>query len=487
MTRTKTAQNNDRSLLTTPLGLRGWDALEPVLLAAVASETPLLLVGSHGCAKSYFLEKLARALGLTYRFYNASLINYDDLVGIPIPSDDRTRLDYIASPTAIWDAEVVFMDEINRTKPELQSKLFPIIHERRVQGIDLKKLRFRWAAMNPVSPTDDYDENAYLGAEPLDTALADRFGFIVEVPAWNDLSRNEKLAVLNDNTVEAPPFPRPIGEVIGRCRHRLDALIQKKNGLVKDYLLILADELNKVDVHLSTRRMTMLLGNIFAVRAAGETLSEFRKGNTQMAWSDVLWTALQNSLPQRAEGAMPDFFKLSAAHMQAWALAKSNTENRDDQWLLTLSCPVERVVAAVRLTDSIAPETLSAAITEFIYTGTGPEEQGARALALYVATQHVLAIPVEALDAMAAILDGILTPAPTSVNLNEQQRDYLTELNQDVHHDCASHERLLQYYDKRLEIWIYRQKQSQQCGIEARRHFREMLKKLQPATAAAAA
>ncbi|HOH30611.1 MAG TPA: hypothetical protein PLC40_13120, partial [Candidatus Hydrogenedentes bacterium] len=43
------------SLLTEPLGLFGWSELETVLLAAVASETPLLLVGSHGCAKSYFL------------------------------------------------------------------------------------------------------------------------------------------------------------------------------------------------------------------------------------------------------------------------------------------------------------------------------------------------------------------------------------------------------------------------------------------------
>ncbi len=107
------------SLLTKPLGLYGWSELETVLLAAVASETPLLLVGAHGSAKSFFLEKLAKVLELEYRFYNASLINYDDLVGIPVPGDDRKHLEYITTPTAIWDAEVVFIDEINRTKPVL--------------------------------------------------------------------------------------------------------------------------------------------------------------------------------------------------------------------------------------------------------------------------------------------------------------------------------------------------------------------------------
>jgi MoxR-like ATPase len=118
-----------RSLLTRPLGLLGWERLEPVLLAARTTREPLLLIGRHGTAKSFLLERLAQALGLVYRFYNASLINYDDLVGIPLPDETQSSLRCITTPTAIWDAEVVFVDEINRTRPDLQNKLFPIIHE----------------------------------------------------------------------------------------------------------------------------------------------------------------------------------------------------------------------------------------------------------------------------------------------------------------------------------------------------------------------
>jgi AAA domain (dynein-related subfamily) len=98
-----------RSLLTRPLGLLGWEKLEPVLLAALTTREPLLLIGRHGTAKSFLLERLAQALGLVYRFYNASLINYDDLVGIPLPDETQTSLRYITTPTAIWDAEVVFV------------------------------------------------------------------------------------------------------------------------------------------------------------------------------------------------------------------------------------------------------------------------------------------------------------------------------------------------------------------------------------------
>ena len=178
-----------------------------MLLAALTTREPLLLIGRHGTAKSFLLERLAQALGLVYRFYNASLINYDDLVGIPLPDETQTSLRYITTPTAIWDAEVVFVDELNRTRPDLQNKLFPIIHERRVQGVELEKLRYRWAAMNPAANGDHDDEEQYLGAEPLDPALADRFGFLIEVPDWSDLSEAERTEVLLDQFRGPHEFP----------------------------------------------------------------------------------------------------------------------------------------------------------------------------------------------------------------------------------------------------------------------------------------
>ena len=73
-------------LLCQPLGVFGWNHLEPVILAALASGDPLLVIGRHGTAKSFLLERLAQALQLEYRFYNESLINSDDLVGIPLPN-----------------------------------------------------------------------------------------------------------------------------------------------------------------------------------------------------------------------------------------------------------------------------------------------------------------------------------------------------------------------------------------------------------------
>jgi MoxR-like ATPase len=175
------------------LGLQGLGELAPVLVAALTTEEPLLLIGPHGTAKTLLLTRVASALGLTTRHYNASLLNFDDLVGFPLPGKNGD-LEYVKTPAAIWGAGAVIFDEISRCRPDIQNKLFPIIHERKVQGLLLEGLRYRWAAMNPP-PHDDH-ENGYLGSEPLDTALADRFAFVVDMPRWTSLSEMEQMAVI---------------------------------------------------------------------------------------------------------------------------------------------------------------------------------------------------------------------------------------------------------------------------------------------------
>ena len=114
------------------LGVVGLDTLEPVILAALATETPLLLVGAHGTAKSLLLSRLCEALHLQWRHYNASLVNYDDLIGYPLPNVNGT-LTFVQTPASVWNAQAVFIDEISRARPDMLNRLFPIIHEKKVQ------------------------------------------------------------------------------------------------------------------------------------------------------------------------------------------------------------------------------------------------------------------------------------------------------------------------------------------------------------------
>jgi hypothetical protein len=54
------------------LGVFGFDRLEPVILAALVTEDPLLLIGRSGTGKTYLLNTLSEALELEHRHYNAS-------------------------------------------------------------------------------------------------------------------------------------------------------------------------------------------------------------------------------------------------------------------------------------------------------------------------------------------------------------------------------------------------------------------------------
>jgi MoxR-like ATPase len=109
---------SQKQTITGTLYVHGWGHLDAVLLAALATESPVLLIGAHGTAKTLLVERLAKSLELNFRHYNASLLNYDDLVGIPMPDEAGTSLHFISTPGAVWEAEFIFFDEISRCRPE---------------------------------------------------------------------------------------------------------------------------------------------------------------------------------------------------------------------------------------------------------------------------------------------------------------------------------------------------------------------------------
>jgi MoxR-like ATPase len=293
------------------LGIVGYDQVEPVVLAALATETPLLLIGAHGTAKSMLLARLAQALGLSSRHYNASLVNYDDLIGYPVPGDDGS-LRFVQTPASIWDAEVVFVDELSRARPDMLNRLFPIIHERVVQGMPLPKLRYRWAAMNPPATEHD-DASSYLGSEPLDPALADRFGFVLAVPAWSGLSSADQDAVIT--STDTPPTPEARAAVIATIdaiRREIPIVLEYAGAAITEAVREIVRHAGTLGLALSGRRAAMLYRNIAAVHAA--RLVHLPTADLV----DSSWLALSTSIPQRAQGIAFDSTRLLAAHGSVW-------------------------------------------------------------------------------------------------------------------------------------------------------------------------
>ena len=344
----KKATPVSRSGLLDGLGLVGMKSIEPVILAAVISGDPLLLIGRHGTAKSYLLSRICLALGLDWRHYNASLLNYDDLVGYPLPDDDG-KLKFVETPASIWGAQAVFLDEISRCRIDLQNKLFPIIHERRVQGIELTDLVYRWAAMNPPTDPDSDDPVStldYRGSEPLDPALADRFAFIVNVPDWTDFTENQRRRlVLESEGPLSEEVSAWLHALVEAGRSLLPGIQQECNKVLAAYVHSVCELLQKADtagLDLSARRGAMLLRNIAAVHAAHLVLGN----DVDLETSAGL--ALAHSLPGRAQGVKIPRVKLLAAHREAWAIAPlSKTDPR--RFLLLERNPVRKLRAAAEL------------------------------------------------------------------------------------------------------------------------------------------
>ena len=316
------------------LGIVGWDALEPVVLAALASEAPILLVGSHGTAKSLLLERLADALGLNFRHYNASILNFDDLVGFPVPDGDRVR--YLRTPLDAWDAEAIFIDEISRCRPDLQNRLFPLVHERRLQGERIEHLRFRWAAMNPPpSPDEPLEDAAYSGSEPLDTALADRFPWVIEVPAR--LSEADRLTVIRGGA-EGVADVEALRNAVAGIRSRLARAERAYREGAGTYVSAAAHALERTnpELALSNRRLRMIYQGIVALIATGSY-----ENKADAALAGLTW-----SLPQRARGPVPGEAIL-AAHAIARSLLAWPKDADIRVRLLAERDPIERAALAL--------------------------------------------------------------------------------------------------------------------------------------------
>lgn len=357
------------------LGLYGMGTLAPVLLAALATEAPLLLVGPHGTAKSLLLTRVAEALGLESRHYNASLLNFDDLIGFPFPGSDG-RLEYVRTPAAIWGAGAVIFDEVSRCRPEIQNKLFPIIHERRVQGIALDGLRYRWAAMNPPSMPDD--DNGYDGSEPLDAALADRFAFIVEMPGWDRLSSEEQLAVIRAEDSATPGAAADaLARALARTRTTLGLVDEERIVAIAGYVQSLVGLLARAGLALSPRRAGMLHRAVLAVGAAALALDPAADA------AEAALLAVRHALPQRAQGIPVADLKVLTAHRDAWRLAEVPASD-PLKAILCAPDPVERLGLAIAAASlpraefsrvvadtiaAIAPGARDAAIVHLFETG----------------------------------------------------------------------------------------------------------------------
>ena len=376
------------------IGAFSFDRVAPLILAALVTEDPLLLIGASGTGKTFLLNSLSEALGLEHRHYNASLISFDDLVGFPFPDPDKGGVTFLQTPATVWGAESVLVDEISRCKPEHQNRLFSLIHERRIQGIALDRLRFRWAAMNPCS--SDQDGLGYAGSEPLDLALGDRFGLFIEASDWTDLEEEDQSLIAH---------PGGEGALANDGGALQKALVTWREQFLRQstdcpkavlgYAVAATSFLNAHGTRISPRRARFISRTLLAaaIVAGGRNEETFR-------------AVLKASLPQATWGQKVELAVIEAAHRHAW---DSSFLTGDQRWVHQFHVEPSLARKVRLLLQAPTPDAASQAIAEFI--GSEPIARvAALCLALYpAAAQGIGGIGAEGAHDLGKVAMPILT------------------------------------------------------------------------------
>jgi hypothetical protein len=243
------------------------------------NDQPILLVAGHGCGKSESIRDFFEAKG--YRvvaLFLGQMSDAGDLLGLPDRTDVNEkgifhRVTTFCSP--MWwprnpeEKVVLFLDELNRAKPETMQVIMDLVLNRKLADRSLPSSCRIIAAINP--PGDIYN------VEDMEPALLDRFNcyeFRPDVDEWIDWASKKKVH-------------RHVIGFISRHHNLLDqpnSKDQRANEVypsrrswkrVSDIINKNSDLLNSPDSLLST--MLGIVGTT-AVSAFGKDLREAEKG-----------------------------------------------------------------------------------------------------------------------------------------------------------------------------------------------------------------
>ena len=276
----------------------------------------------------------------------------------------------------------------------------------------------------------------YLGSEPLDPALADRFPFVVPVPDWKQLSKAERRRLVSwkdqVDVMDADPdwHPEVLRELVAETASLIPLVEAEVNEWLTDYIVLVVDLLEKAQLPQSPRRARMLARSVAAIHAARRVLEG---DDAELVDSTEL--ALVYGLPQTASEVPPSEATIVAVHKQAWEIASLMD---DDRWRVVLEekDPLQRVLKADEL--GFNDLDMSRLITQALGAETSEARRAGLGTAMFLTYRLRRNLAATAWEPLAGYASKLMEPRHmqqplrpgADLNIWNDIKDWLTSFEQ---------------------------------------------------------
>lgn len=357
------------------LDIYGWDEIENIILAALANESNLLIVGEKGGGKTYAARRISQAFDAVrknrdqnpFRFtkIDGFSANEEDLVGYALPPSHKMMeeaeakkepvyMKFVLSPNTIALADMILIDEATRIPREMQNRYLSVLDFRIVDGYKLPA-RFIWGAANPIT---------YSATETMDEALADRWSILVHTPNLREMGEADRAMVLSSQArsiVNMEPdlaAAEELVRVVEKAQGERVVIISSSLDTIVSYTSSMISSINESILKnqgsasksafttcspIDGRRGAIIVNNIVGIHAVSRA-----KGLLGTLKHDAL-AAFLNSLVHELHGDDPvDSSVIKNAHQVHQAILDS-AEDRVISEIEKVSDPVARVAKAIEL------------------------------------------------------------------------------------------------------------------------------------------
>lgn len=174
--------------------IRGKPSTVEAALMTLAAEGHLLIEDAPGVGKTMLAKSIARSIDASFKRIQATPdLLPSDITGVAIYHQATGEFEFIPGPIF---ANVLLVDEVNRTTPRTQSALLEGMEERQVTAEGVSR-----AVPNPFFVIATQNPHEYHGTYPLPEGQLDRFLIALSL-GYPDLS--DEVGVIQDQIVEHP-------------------------------------------------------------------------------------------------------------------------------------------------------------------------------------------------------------------------------------------------------------------------------------------